>query len=322
MEKLFCLQFFAEGSAEGGAPAANNSGLTGDFKADFATHVLKQPSAGTAAVSRRANQTEAPAPVQETAEPQAPAAGEQNNAAEQQRDLDKEFEELIKGEYKQPYNKRSQRMINERFKQNKQAEAVQSEYEDMLSPLYDKYGVKKGDRAALKAAIEADDSYLAEEAARRHVTKEQVRVERQLAKVTQQQQAEELRQQQQEANTRQWNKWMQEAAEVSEKYPGFDLRGEIMNNQPFAEMLDKGLSVKQAYESVHFDEITQKLTQTAVQDAAARTARSIAANGNRAVEGALGVQPGVATKQSVQDLTGRQIEDILKRVGRGEKITF
>lgn len=321
MEKLFCLQFFAEGGAEGGAPAANNSGLTGVFEADFATHVLKNP-AGTAAVSRRANQTEAPAPVQEKTEPQAPAAGEQNNAAEQQRDLDKEFEELIKGEYKQPYNKRSQRMINERFKQNKQAEAVQSEYEDMLSPLYDKYGVKKGDRTALKAAIEADDSYLAEEAARRHVTKEQVRVERQLAKVTQQQQAEELRQQQQEANTRQWNKWMQEAAEVSEKYPGFDLRGEIMNNQPFAEMLDKGLSVKQAYESVHFDEITQKLTQAAVQDAAARTARSIAANGNRAVEGALGVQPGVATKQSVQDLTGRQIDDIIKRVERGEKITF
>lgn len=322
MEKLFCLQFFAEGGAEGGAPAANNSGLTGDFKADFATHVLKN-SAGTAAVSRRANQTEAPAPVQETAEPQAPAAGEQPKAEEQsEEDLDREFEGLIKGKYKQPYNKRSQRMVNERFKQNKQAEAVQSEYEDMLAPVYDKYGVKKGDRAALKAAIEADDSFLAEEAARRHVTKEQVRVERQLAKVTQQQQADSLRQQQQEANTRQWNKWMQEAAEVSEKYPGFDLRGEIMNNEQFAALLDKGLSVKQAYESVHFDEIMQKLTQTAVQDAAARTARSIAANGNRAVEGALGAQPGVATKQSVQDLTGRQIEDILKRVGRGEKITF
>ncbi|MBE6812876.1 MAG: hypothetical protein E7523_08335 [Ruminococcaceae bacterium] len=321
MEKLFCLQFFAEGSAEGGAPAANNSGLTGDFKADFATHVLKNP-AGTAAVSRRANQTEDPAPVQEKTEPQAPAAGEQPKAEEQPKDFDKEFDELIKGDYKTAFQKKTQAIINERFKQNKQAETVQSEYEDMLSPLYDKYGVKKGDRTALKAAIEADDSYLAEEAARRHVTKEQVRVERQLAKVTQQQQADRLRQQQQEANTRKWNAWQSEAAEVAKTYPGFDLQSEILNNEQFAQMLDKGLSVKQAYESVHFDEIMQKLTQTAVQDAAARTARSIAANGNRAVEGALGAQPGVATKQSVQDLTGRQIEDILKRVGRGEKITF
>lgn len=321
MEKLFCLQFFAEGGAEGGAPAANNSGLTGDFEADFAKYVTKT-SAGTAAVSRRANQTEAPAPVQEKTEPQAPAAGEQTSPAENSRNFDTEFEDMIKGDYKQAFQKKTQAIINERFKQNKHAEAVQSEYEDMLGPVYDKYGVKKGDRSALKAAIEADDSYLAEEAARRHVTKEQVRVERQLAKVTQQQQADKLRQQQQAANTQKWNEWSQEAAEVSEKYPGFDLRGEIMNNQPFAELLDKGISVKQAYESVHFDEIMQKLTQTAVQDAAARTARSIAANGNRAVEGALGVQPGVATKQSVQDLTGRQIEDILKRVGRGEKITF
>ena len=322
MEKLFCLQFFAEGGAEGGAPAANNSGLTGDFKADFATHVLKQPSAGTAAVSRRANQTEAPAPVQEKTEPQAPAAGEQNNAAEQQRDLDKEFEELIKGEYKQPYNKRSQRMINERFKQNKQAEAVEAEYEDMLGVIYDHYGVKKGDKQALRAAIDADDSYYAAEAARRHVTKEQVKAERSLAKVNEQRRNEEAARRQQQANAQKWNEWTQQAAEVAGVYPGFDLRNEILNNEQFAALLDKGLGVRQAYESVHFDEIMQKLTQTAVQDAAARTARSIAANGNRAVEGALGVQPGVATKQSVQDLTGRQIEDILKRVGRGEKITF
>lgn len=321
MEKLFCLQFFAEGGAEGGAPAANNSGLTGDFKADFATHVLKNP-AGTAAVSRRANQTEDPAPVQETAEPQAPAAGEQNKANEQQRDLDKEFEELIKGEYKQPYNKRSQRMINERFKQNKQAEAVEAEYEDMLGVIYDHYGVKKGDKQALRAAIDADDSYYAAEAARRHVTKEQVKAERSLAKVNEQRRNEEAARRQQQANAQKWNEWTQQAAEVAGVYPGFDLQSEILNNEQFAQMLDKGLSVKQAYESVHFDEIMQKLTQTAVQDAAARTARSIAANGNRAVEGALGAQPGVATKQSVQDLTGRQIEDIIKRVGRGEKITF
>ena len=213
-------------------------------------------------------------------------------------------------------------MINERFKQNKQAEAVQAEYEDMLSMVYDKYGVKKGDKDALRAAIEADDSYYAEEAAKRHVPKEQVKAERRLAKVNEQRKAEEETRRQAEANARKWNAWMQEAAEVAGTYPGFELRSEILNNKAFSDLLDKGLGVRQAYESVHFNEIMQKLTQTAVQDAAARTARDIAANGNRAAEGALGVQPGVASKTSVQDLTDSQIDAILKRVGRGEKITF
>lgn len=322
MKHLY-LQFFAEGGADGGADGATNSGLSGDFETDFARFVQK--SSGAAAVPDRAknNNANAAAAQQNANAEQAPDAGEQKDAAEQSKDFDKEFDNLINGDYKQAFQKRTQKIINERFKQGKQAEQVRNEYEDALSFVYDKYGVKKGDLTALKSAVESDASLVAEEAARRHLPKEQVLLEKKMAKVQQKEQAERLQQQQQQANTRQWNNWQNQAQELAKTYPGFDLRAEIVNNQDFAGLLDKGLSVRQAYESVHFNEICQAVAKSAVQDAREKTAREIAANGHRPAEGAVGVRPGISVgMNSVENMTGRDIDNILQRVQRGEKITF
>lgn len=48
--------------------------------------------------------------------------------------------------------------------------------------------------------------------------------------------------------------WLQEAEDVKQLYPSFNINTEIQNGN-FCELLKKGASVKQAYEQIHKDEI-------------------------------------------------------------------
>lgn len=324
MDNIFDLQFFADGGGEGTAEGSN-SGLTGDFETDFANTFA---SAGVAAASRQKRATGQTSAAQQPAEqPQtepitSPDAGDETQTQTQTRDLDAEFEQMIKGDFKGAFQKRTQEIINQRFKNAKQADAVAAQYEDLLTFVYEKYGIAPGDTAALKAAIESDVSLVADEAARRHLPKEQVLAEKRVAKITAQQQQQQQQQTRKQADLQKWQDWSAQAAELSKTYPDFDLRSEILNNDRFGQLLDANLTVREAYETTHFAEIQQRVTQAAIQEAAARTAQSIAAQGKRPAEGSLGETPGVTVRPSVDSLTGSQIENILMRVERGEKISF
>ena len=61
--------------------------------------------------------------------------------AEVQRDFDAEFEELIKGDFKDVFAKRTQSIIDKRFKTAKQTEARLEKLNPLLDGLAKRYGV-------------------------------------------------------------------------------------------------------------------------------------------------------------------------------------
>jgi hypothetical protein len=115
----FDLQCFAEGSGANGAPAAAGTGTNGE------TDSGEAPAAEKSAGGRAKGQDAAAQgiPKGRDAENGAPCA----EAFPSERDKTAEFEKLIRGEYKEQFAARTQRIIDQRFRQTKAevAEACQ-----------------------------------------------------------------------------------------------------------------------------------------------------------------------------------------------------
>ena len=115
--------------------------------------------------------------------------------------------------------------------------------------------------------------------------------------------------------------WQAEADALKDLYPAFSLEEEIENDR-FSTALQSGMSVRDAYQYAHFDEILSGVIQYTAQGVknsmqAARAVRSArpAENGTRS--GAAAV-----VKSDVSKLSKADIEEINQRVLRGERIIF
>ena len=144
------LQLFAEGGAgDGGTGAAE--GTTGvNAVAAVQQKGSKNPLADVKyGIQDDSAQT---APVQDTAD------------VVETPDRNKEFEKLIKGEYKDLYDAKIQDTIQRRLKSTRETVEKYEALTPTLEMLAKKYGVDVADIKALNQAIEEDDSYYEEEA--------------------------------------------------------------------------------------------------------------------------------------------------------------
>ena len=107
-------------------------------------------------------------------------------------------------------------------------------------------------------------------------------------------------------------KWQQEAETMKAKYPNFDLRTELQNEN-FVSLLRAGVSVEAAYQVCHMDEI---IAGTAKQ-AQNNVVENIKAKGNRPKENATNPAPGIIIKSDPRNLTRDDREEIARRVARG-----
>ena len=99
--------------------------------------------------------------------------------------------------------------------------------------------------------------------------------------------------------------------EFMKKNPGFDMKAE-MENPAFVEYVwGKGLTVEEAYFLAHKDEII---------GAAMKKNRS--AVSNRIAENGAGKNSPASVKKNPKDMTDKEIDAIIERVSRGEKISF
>ena len=78
-----------------------------------------------------------------------------------------EFEKLIKGDYKDVFTKRMQKVINERFGETKDLKAQTEAAKPILEMLQQRYGVD--DISKLTKAIEEDNTYYEQEAAEKEI---------------------------------------------------------------------------------------------------------------------------------------------------------
>ena len=186
---------------------------------------------------------------------------QENNANAQDTPAKPTFDELIKGEYKQDYDKRVQDAIGRRFKaQNAEMDAIRP----IIAALQQRYNIADGDDLPkqILQAIEKDRGHIRQYAEDHGYTEEQaeqmMKVERD-AKLYQ----DLVRRQQTEVNRQQELQRLQQQAEaVRAKYPTFDIPTEQQNPR-FMEMLRRGVDMMTAYEVVHQDDIINQ----AVQDA-------------------------------------------------------
>lgn len=289
------LRLFGEGGgAAGGAAGGDGAGTGGTAGADTAgTSPAQQASAEQGAQTVR------------TAEERAAA-----------------FEQLIKGEYAEEFNARTQSIINTRFKDHKQLQGKLEKMQPILDALSTRYG--ETDQEKLMAAIEADESFYQAAADEAGMTVDQYKERQELKRKADAYDQFRANQQRVEAERQAYAVWNQQSDALKQIYPGFDFNAECANPQTgprFIRLLGQGVDVRTAYQALHQDEIMSGAIQTAAQLSQQRTLEEIRANGMRPDEN--GVGGSVATKLAkfdVNNSTKKERADLAARALRGERI--
>ena len=273
LSPLFDLQLFAEDGAAG----------TGGQE----TAALAMPQTGAERSSFPAGQ-----------EGGTPDAGEHRDAAA---DRAARFESLIKGEYKDLYDKRVQDTIQKRLKGSAGIVQKYRELGPALELLGRRYGVDATDPEALRRAIQEDAPASGDE--------EESKAP---------EQTETLRQ---ERARRQLSDWLRQAEVTKSRYPSFDLQQEARDPR-FRSLLRSGVPLQTAFEVLHQQEILPAAMAYSARRAEERMADSVIAGQLRPAEGAMGGQSPVLSKRDVKCLTRAERDEIDRRVARGEKIRF
>lgn len=297
---LINLQLFAEGSG------------TGDGGATGATE--------TAAVSQKGEKNSLADVKYGVQEGNAQTADVQVTA-EASPDRNAEFDKLIKGEFKDIYNAKMENAIKKRFASTKETVDRYNALAPTLELLAKKYGVDVNDAIALNKAIEDDDTYFEEEALEKGITVEQLKEFRKIEKEN-----AELKRQMEEENAKQnaskiYAKWMEQAESAKAVYPSFDLQTE-MQNSDFINLLKSNVDVRTAYEVLHKDEIIPAAMQFTAKKVEQQLTNKIIANGARPTENGINSQSASLVKSDVSQLSKADIDEISRRVARGEKISF
>lgn len=300
------LQVFAEGGA-GGEGGTGGEGATGAMAA-AAGQQMKGAKNPLASVVYGKQPEESPAAGEKEQAPKAP-------------DLNAEFEELIKGKYKAQYDQRMQDTVQKRLKSSKEAVDKYTALTPALEMLSKRYGVDVTDAAALSKAIQDDDAYYEQEAMEKGMTVENLKAVKKMEREN-----AELRRQMRERESKEnadrlYAQWMQEQESLKQIYPTFDLNTE-MQSAKFQQLLKANIPMQTAYEVIHRDEIIPAAMQFAAQKTEAGMAAKIAANRERPVENGMRSKGAAATKSNVSQLTKQDRAEIIRRVARGEKISF
>lgn len=252
-------------------------------------------------------------------------------------DLEKEFDEAVKGKYKDAFQKRMSNAVLDRMakrdSQIKNLESQVDEYNAIFDLLANKYpNVDVNDRKALFEAIRNDDSIFTEKAMAEGTTTEEAKSawENQKEQDKISAELEELRRDKaaRELDTR----LKSLALQTKQTYPDFDLEAEMANPQ-FRSALDfiaKQNSDKNkstgsndevfdltfAYEMAHQSEIRNNTIKRAGKAAISAVTQSIAAQQRRPRENANSHSTAVKSK-SVNEMTDAEFSKLLRDVKSG-----
>ena len=233
----------------------------------------------------------------------------------------KAFRDMANGEYKDVYTEEIQQIINRRFKDSKAMEASLNAQKPILDMLAQRYQIADGDMTKLQAAIEEDNSYWQDAAEKEGLTVDQYKAKMKLERENAELKAAQNKRMGEQAAQQQFAKWTQDAEGVKSLYPGFDLRNELQNGQ-FRDLLKAGISVQQAYELVHMEEIRNATARSAAKAASEQMTANIKSRAARPSENGTSSKSAVIVKNDVSNLTRAERAEIARRAQRGEKITF
>ncbi len=354
-EKMVNLQLFAEGCGDGGAAAAAASAADAaqevqepalrpaEERLARRSGVLKRSSREEGSPSQSA-QSAASSPEggalgseekseldEEAAENQNEAEGkdgEEKGKTKSPEERRKAFGELLRGEYADLTEELMQNAVTEATRRLEASPAMKG----LMQALQEKYGTDANDLVALTEAVRngavKDDAYYEKLAMEKGVStrtaRELDKLESQNKHLTEQQQMIQQmeRQRVQQARIAELQAgWDREAEQLKAQYPDFNM-AEVLANPEVEKIMRSGVSMTNAYRSAYFDHILKQQ-----QAATARQVEQGVVNRmqqRNARPGENGTRPGgaVQTKIDVSHMSRKEMEEMEKRVMRGEVITL
>lgn len=312
------------GGDGGGGAAAGAAGATGAEGAGESSGMLigNESAALRKAMSAPGARTPQPrAPRQpQQAEEAAPPAEQKSADVKSREAREAEYDRLIK-EYNDIHTDRTKKIISERFPKAKEAEQKIQQLSPVLDMVAKKYGIEPGDFDGLQKAMENDDALYEDEAIKRGLTidqaKEAVKTEQRLKEL----EAVEAERRRQSEINRITSEWMTEGEQLKQYYPGFDINTELQN-QDFLRKLSTGYTVRDAYESLHRDEILGSAMQTTATKVSEKLTNNIRARGARPVENGTAAPTPAIVKKDPSQLTREERAELVKRAQRGERVAF
>lgn len=202
-----------------------------------------------------------------------------------------------------------ERMMQSRVK-NARAEVDQvSKHVQALDPilttLYARYGVQDGDLAGLTNALNADSSYLEEEAELKGMTVEQLAYVKQLELKNMIAQRQYKQTQDQMYKQQLQQRWDAESEKVKEIYPDFDFASEVSSNENFAKLIRANFPIKDAYEFAHKEELEQAKQAAVATQMQKQVVSNIKARQERPNEAGLKGQQGFQIKSDPSQYTDK-----------------
>lgn len=351
-EKMVNLQLFAEGCGDGGAAAAAASAAdAAQAVQEPALRPAEERLARRSGVLKRSsreeegNQKNAPSqPPDGDSSPEGRADtsaeegaadqeaegkdGEEKGKAKSPEERRKAFGELLRGEYADLTEELMQNAVTEATRRLEASPAMKG----LMQALQEKYGTDANDLVALTEAVRngavKDDAYYEKLAMEKGVStrtaRELDKLESQNKHMTEQQQMIQQmeRQRAQQARIAELQAgWDREAEQLKAQYPDFNM-AEVLANPEVEKMMRSGVSMTNAYRSAYFDHILKQQ-----QAATARQVEQGVVNRmqqRNARPGENGTRPGgaVQTKIDVSHMSRKEMEEMEKRVMRGEVITL
>lgn len=354
-EKMVNLQLFAEGCGDGGAAAAAASAADAapavqepalrpaEERLARRSGVLKRSSREEGSPSQSAQSaasspeggalgSEEKSELDEEAEENQNEAegkdGEEKGKTKSPEERRKAFGELLRGEYADLTEELMQNAVTEATRRLEASPAMKG----LMQALQEKYGTDANDLVALTEAVRngavKDDAYYEKLAMEKGVStrtaRELDKLESQNKQLTEQQQLirQMERQREQQARIAELQAgWDREAEQLKAQYPDFNM-AEVLANPEVEKMMRSGVSMTNAYRSAYFDHILKQQ-----QAATARQVEQGVVNRmqqRNARPGENGTRPGsaVQTKIDVSHMSRKEMEEMEKRVMRGEVITL
>ncbi len=231
------------------------------------------------------------------------------------------FDELIKGKYKADYDARVQKTIQARMRGAKANEERLAKAEPLLQMLGQKYKVDSGDLDALMNALDNDEQMWQAEAAEKGMSAESLKALRSAQwenAMLKQQQAMTRRE---EAARETYAKWVTQAEQAKEKFPGLELET-CLEDPQFVSMLQSGVDVESAYWARFHDDIMQAGMEKATAEAQKKLSASVASGSRRPAESGVGNNPTVNQKVDVNNMSRSEFTAYMDRIMRGERISF
>lgn len=265
-------------------------------------------------------------------------------------DLTREFEDLIRGRFKEEYSRRTQNIISRRFKEVKELEEFKSRYGESVERLGALWGCSDDPdefsrRAALlsgsdapgaesdgdEEAAEASETAFEDEAAEVTETAETAETaETDEVGATEVSSAEAsalaarrevlrgIREMRREAL---WRSFESGLRECSALYPSFDPAAEVKDRR-FVSMLRGGASVVDAYRAVHHGEILEGTVKASAAKIAEAVLAGVRCRGARPSENGLSSRARTRSRKAAASFTDSDINAILARVKNGEKVVL